>query len=59
MLSLPGRGPFDRFGHDLGEDPVGVHRTSQPSALEQYQGRYTHGAHSSFMLKFSGEVTAT
>jgi hypothetical protein len=27
--------------------------------LEQYQDRYTHGAHSSFMLKFSGEVTAT
>jgi hypothetical protein len=28
-------------------------------SLEQYQDRYTHGAHSSFMLKFSGEVTAT
>jgi transposase InsO family protein len=27
--------------------------------LEQYQDRYTHGAHSSVMLKFSGEVIAT
>ena len=27
--------------------------------LEQNQDRYTRKAHSSFMLKFSGEVTAT
>jgi hypothetical protein len=30
-----------------------------PMELEQYQDRYTQGAQSSFMLKFSGEVTAT
>jgi hypothetical protein len=27
--------------------------------LERYQYRYTHGRQSSYMLKFSGEVTAT
>jgi hypothetical protein len=28
-------------------------------SLEQYQDRYTQGLQSSFMLEFSGEVTAT
>jgi len=31
----------------------------QPDSLEQYQDRYTQGLQSSFMLEFSGEVTAT
>jgi hypothetical protein len=33
--------------------------TGNAGPLEQYQDRYTHGAHSSVMLKFSGEVIAT
>jgi hypothetical protein len=32
---------------------------SIPQWLEQYQDRHTQTAHSSYMLKFSGEVTAT
>jgi hypothetical protein len=32
---------------------------SMVALLEQYQDRYTQGLQSSFMLEFSGEVTAT
>ena len=47
------------FKGNKGKDVYLVTHSIEDIDLEQNQDRYTHRAHSSFMLKFSGEVTAT
>jgi hypothetical protein len=45
-----------QLSHELVRVKMGVRSSNY---LEQYQDRYTQGMWSSFMLEYSGEVTAT